>query len=76
MTLENHINKAGFIPFEVRCIDESMVSTDIHKEGVYTVLGFLQGYFILVNDKMKLGKYYRGRFKLVEYEQTPEEKKW
>jgi len=47
-------------------VDSSMIGTDITQEGTYEVLGMLQDFYIMLNDKNRLGKYYKDRFLVLE----------
>lgn len=67
MTLADYT--VNFTPFRVTCTDATMCATDLTLGENYEVVGSLQGYFIMRNDKGQLGKYYRDRFVLLEEEE-------
>lgn len=66
MALMDYVTE-DFKKFDVICADNSFMITDITEGVTYTVIGTLQDYYLLKNDKGELGKYYKTRFKTLEF---------
>lgn len=72
MALQDYI-KEDFKTFDVVCVDQSFCMTDLTEKEIYTVLGMLQDFYIIKNDKNLIGKYYKTRFKTLEFPDEEEE---
>lgn len=62
MSLNDHINKPDFRPYEVRCKDDIMQEHRVTEGRKYTVLGKIFGFLIIKNDKGVLDKVSESRF--------------
>jgi hypothetical protein len=60
--------KDDFQTFDVVCVDATSLSGSMTENKTYKVVGAVQGFFVIEDDKGVIGMFFRERFKLVEEE--------